>query len=168
MDLKFHDIPNTVLGAVTSAVSLGVFMLNVHVSGGREMLRQAVKGATLVKPKPLLIGVTVLTSLSSHDLKELGHHDSAERVVLNYAKIAKEEGLDGVVCSVHEVQEIKKMCRKNFITVTPGIRIEDNSRQDQKRTATLKEAIQSGTDYMVLGRSITESPNLLEKLSCFI
>jgi len=158
LDLKYHDIPNTVAAAVKAASKLGVFMLNVHVAGGIEMMRAAKQAAREANDKAdkklLLIGVTVLTSMST----------PSDKSVVDYAKLAKEAGLDGVVSSVHEVEAIKKACGADFITVTPGIRTADDQKDDQSRIATPQRAIQAGSDYLVMGRSIFNAANPIEKL----
>lgn len=162
LDLKFHDIPNTVFEAVRSAAELGVWMLNIHISGGSSMLKHAKMALDSYKNPPLLIGVTMLTSLSDEDVNEIGIADISSSI-LNLAKLAKEQNLDGVVCSPQEVSEIKKSFGDNFIAVTPGIRpiLTDD---DQIRVSTPKEALENGSDYLVIGRPITSSPNPLKSL----
>jgi len=151
LDLKFHDIPNTVAQAIESAGKLGVNMVNVHAAGGPEMLQAAVKSASAF-PDMTLIAVTVLTSdpMPAQQAKEL----AVERALL-----AKNAGLHGVVCSVHEVANIKAACGNDFITVTPGIRWGNQDIQDQKRIADPSFAIQSGSDYLVVGRPIIQAEN---------
>ena len=151
LDLKFFDIPNTVANAVRQAVRLKVKMLTLHILGDEEMLRQAVAAAKdearrLRIKRPLLIGVTVLTS------KEANSSD-----VLTLAKIGLESGLDGVVCSVREAASLRKKINKKFVIVTPGIRPAGVSRNDQKRTATVAEAVRAGSDFLVIGRPILEA-----------
>jgi len=153
LDLKFHDIPNTVAGAVKSAVSLKVFMLTVHTQGGGEMLEAAVdaaeeKAAALGIPKPLIVGVTVLTS-------QAARADLAQ-TVLERARLAQSTGLDGVVASVEEAAAIRKDLGKGFVIVTPGIRPAGAEAGDQKRVATPAAAIKSGSDYLVVGRPIVQ------------
>ena len=169
LDLKYHDIPNTVAGACRKASELGVFMLNVHAMGGLEMM-QAAKTAIdeSSKHKPLLIAVTVLTSFSEKNLKEVGISIPLKQLVLHYAKLAQNAGMDGVVCSVQEAKEIKEECGKNFLVVVPGIRLEEKKvfKEDQKRSSSIKEALHSGADFLVLGRSLfqTKDPvSLLKK-----
>lgn len=159
LDLKFHDIPNTVFDACTAAAELGVWMLNVHVSGGVAMMRAARSAIDSFsqEKRPLLIGVTVLTSLDEADLTFLGVHDSVENTVLRFAKAAQSCGLDGVVCSAKEIKILKENCDQDFLLVTPGIRLESDSKDDQKRTVTPQEALQAGADYLVIGRSITQA-----------
>jgi orotidine-5'-phosphate decarboxylase len=160
LDLKFHDIPNTAAGAVRSATRNGAHMLTLHASGGREMMAAAVKAAEEEsarsgKPKPILLGVTVLTSLKDEQLRQVGFADRVADQVLRLATLAKESGLDGVVCSPHEIEIIKKECGVDFLVVTPGIRPVWAAAQDQKRIMTPAEAILKGADYLVIGRPIT-------------
>jgi orotidine-5'-phosphate decarboxylase len=149
LDLKFHDIPNTVAEAVESAGKLGVQMLNVHAGGGPDMLKRASEAA-LDFPDMKLIAVTVLTS----DPMPAG---DAMRVALERARMTQDAGLDGVVCSVHEAAAIKDACGAGFITVTPGIRWGDQDAQDQKRIADPGHAIESGSDYLVVGRPVLQA-----------
>jgi len=167
LDLKFHDIPNTVFDACAAAAELGVWMMNVHVSGGIEMMRAARRAIDQFSPRPLLIGVTILTSLDEKQLHWLGIKDSVENTVLKFAKAAKECGLDGVVCSAHEAPLLRKELGKDFLLVTPGIRLESDENQDQKRVMTPKAAFAAGADYLVMGRSITgasDPVSILNKL----
>jgi len=166
LDTKFHDIPNTVAEAVASAAELGVFMCNMHASGGIEMMKAARNAVSKLEKKPLLMGVTILTSLSSEDLKQLGYKDDVASMVLRLAKLSKEAGMDGVVCSVGDVEMIKAALGKDFITVTPGIRFSDSSFKgdDQKRVATPERAHQVGSDYWVVGRSLFRSEDPLTLL----
>jgi len=158
LDLKFHDIPNTVYEAVKSSADLGVWMVNVHASGGREMLDAAKKALDGYKNPPLLIGVTLLTSLSEESLKDIGLTGLPEQV-LRLASLAKEVGLNGVVCAPSDITSIKNKFGKEFLTVTPGIRPSKSNLNDQRRVATPSEAIESGSDFIVIGRPITESKN---------
>src|SRR3989338_2789898 len=170
LDLKYHDIPNTVAEACRAAAEMGVWMLNVHVSGGRNMLIAA-REAIDEFPKhqrPLLIGVTVLTSLDDNDLKQLGMHDSVENTVLRLAKNAKEAGLDGVVCSANEVTLLRKIVGDDFLLVTPGIRLPGDDSNDQKRVMTPEAAFAAGADYIVMGRSIVQADDPVEKLQSVI
>lgn len=165
LDLKFHDIPNTAAHAVAAAAELGVWMVNVHASGGVRMMTAA-REALLPfgKDAPLLIAVTVLTSMEAEDLRgigiELSPADYAERL----ARLTKECGLDGVVCSAHEATRLKASCGQAFKLVTPGIRPAGSSAGDQRRIMTPVEAAKAGVDYMVIGRPITQSPAPAETL----
>ena len=158
LDLKFHDIPNTVYEAVKSSADLGVWMVNVHASGGREMLDAAKKALDGYKNPPLLIGVTLLTSLSEESLIDIGLTGLPEQV-LRLAGLVKEMGLNGVVCAPSDITSIKNKFGKEFLTVTPGIRPSKSNLNDQRRVATPSEAIESGSDFIVIGRPITESKN---------
>jgi orotidine-5'-phosphate decarboxylase len=154
LDLKFHDIPNTVASAVRQAVRLKVKMVTMHTSGGEEMLSRAAQAAKeeagkLKIPKPILLGITVLTSDKSKK-------DTIAEVVRR-AKLAQSAGLDGVVCSVHEASAVRKACGKSFIIVTPGIRLKSGDAADQKRVATAADAFAAGADYIVVGRPILEA-----------
>lgn len=159
LDLKFHDIPNTVFDACTAAAELGVWMVNVHISGGMEMMRAARNAIDQFprEKRPLLIGVTVLTSLDENDLKLLGINDSVENTVLHMAQQASECGLDGVVCSAKEASLLRKKLSKDFLLVTPGIRLASDDAGDQKRILTPQAAFAAGADYLVMGRSITQA-----------
>ena len=164
LDLKFHDIPNTVANAVRSATRLGVFMMNVHVQGGFDMMKQAVHAAKEESDKlkinrPIILGVTVLTSMGDKDLKDLEIRKGVKSQVTYLAKLAKDAGLDGVVASADEIQPIRWTCGDDFIIVTPGIRPAWAQKGDQKRTATPAEAVKMGTDYIVVGRPILEAPD---------
>jgi orotidine-5'-phosphate decarboxylase len=156
LDLKFHDIPHTVAGACRSAARLGVWMMNVHASGGEAMLRAAREAVDSVARPPLLIAVTVLTSLSAPDLERVGFSSSSvSENVERLARLARACGLDGVVCSAQEAQVVRKATGDDFILVTPGIRLESDKRDDQARVVTPREAVRLGADYLVIGRSIT-------------
>ena len=166
LDLKFHDIPNTVYEAVKSAADLGIWMVNVHASGGRAMLEASKKALEGFDQPPLLIAVTVLTSLSEDSLNEVGIKDLSEQV-LRLAKLTNECDLNGVVCASTDVKAIKNRFGKDFVTVTPGIRPNDSKVNDQNRISTPSEAVKNGSDYLVIGRPITESENptkALEKI----
>ena len=160
LDLKFHDIPNTVAKAVKAAADLGVWMVNVHASGGRRMMEAAKK---ILEPygdeAPLLIAVTVLTSMDQEDLNELGIHSTPAEQVKHLAKLTQLSGLDGVVCSSHEAEELKNLLGHSFKLITPGIRPAGSEAGDQRRIKTPKEAIESGSDYLVIGRPITQAQN---------
>ena len=156
LDLKFHDIPNTVHEAVKSAADLGVWMVNVHASGGKQMLEASKKALQQFSNPPLLIAVTVLTSLSQEFLSEIGL-DNLDDQVFRLTRMAKESGLDGVVCSASDAESVKQEFGEEFLTVTPGIRPSGSSLDDQSRVSTPSEAIASGSDYLVIGRPITGS-----------
>lgn len=158
LDLKFHDIPNTVAKACKTAADLGVWMMNVHASGGLAMMEAAVDALTVYKnDKPILIAVTVLTSFKEEHLVDIGVHSSLNSQVEGLAQLAKKAGLDGVVCSALEVKKTKANCGVNFITVTPGIRLANSSIDDQSRIMTPEQAIKQGSDYLVVGRPITRA-----------
>lgn len=157
LDLKFHDIPNTVAGAVRAALPLRPFMLNVHGSGGAAMMRAAAAAAREVPPeaRPLVLAVTVLTSLGDEDLASVGVAGSAMDQVTRLARLAQESGLDGVVCSAREVAVLREVCGPDFKLVVPGIRPAWSTTDDQKRVVTPGEAVARGADYLVIGRPIT-------------
>ncbi|MBB1365530.1 orotidine-5'-phosphate decarboxylase [Pseudoalteromonas sp. SR44-5] len=158
LDLKFHDIPNTVAKAVTAAAKMGVWMVNVHASGGVEMMTKAKQALEQFGDKaPLLIAVTVLTSMDETELKRLGVDKTPEQQVIYLAKLAKESGLDGVVCSAQEAKQLKSLLGNDFKLVTPGIRPAGSDAGDQKRIMTPKQAIEDGSDYLVVGRPITQA-----------
>jgi orotidine-5'-phosphate decarboxylase len=157
LDLKFHDIPSTVAGAVRAAASLGVAMLTLHVAGGPAMLRAAVEAAHLEEPCPKLLGVTVLTSLDDADLAALGVRHKVTDQVLRLAELAWAAGLDGVVCSPHELAALRQRFDRAFKLVVPGIRPSAFAQRDQKRTLAPAEAIAAGADLLVIGRPITDA-----------
>lgn len=170
LDLKLHDIPNTVKGGMKNLAALGVDIVNCHCAGGIEMMKAAkqglIEGTPEGKEVPKLIGVTILTSTSQEAMnQELGIPGAVLDTVVHYAKNAKEAGLDGVVCSVHEARAIHEACGNDFMTVTPGIRLAGNSVDDQKRVATPTLARQQGCDMIVVGRSITKAENPAETYS---
>jgi orotidine-5'-phosphate decarboxylase len=155
LDLKFHDIPNTVAGAVAAAKSLRVWLLNVHASGGADMMRAAAKAAA-GPGRPLVIAVTVLTSFSEDAYRAItGTTRTIEVQVLHLARETKTAGLDGVVASPHEIRAIRQECGPGFLIVTPGVRPADAALNDQQRVMTPAEAIRAGADYLVIGRPIT-------------
>ena len=164
LDLKFHDIPNTTANAVAVAADLGVWMVNVHASGGRRMMNACVEKLSAYKCKPLLIGVTVLTSMQSEDLTEIGLAVSPLEQVTKLAALTHECGLDGVVCSSHEVTDLKAKFGADFKLITPGIRPSFSVQGDQRRVMTPREAIIAGSDYLVIGRPITQAEAPLEAL----
>lgn len=158
MDLKFHDIPNTVSKACKAGADLGVWMMNVHAAGGTNMMhaaRDALESYGV--DRPLLIAVTVLTSFNQNELSTIGINIPIIEQVKKLAVLAKESGLDGVVCSAQEVKVIKNICDVPFITVTPGIRLETSPKDDQSRVMTPKQAMEVGSDYLVVGRPITQA-----------
>ena len=164
LDLKLHDIPNTVAGAVRSAFKHGVQMMTIHTSGGREMMAKASETARQIaaetgRPKPILLGVTVLTSLKGPDLEEVGLSSDVASQVLRLAGLAKAAGLDGVVCSPQEIEVLRQEYGRDLIIVTPGIRPVWAAAQDQKRIMTPAEAVAKGADYLVIGRPITGAPS---------
>ena len=166
LDLKFHDIPNTVYESVRSAANLGVWMVNVHASGGSKMLDASKKALEGFDKPPLLIGVTILTSISEEILTEVGFNN-LDKQVMRLTKLAHRSGLDGVVCAASDASKVKQTCGESFLTVTPGIRPRDADLNDQSRTSTPKEAIANGSDFLVIGRPITgsEDPtNALENI----
>ncbi len=155
LDLKFHDIPNTAAAAVREAASLGIWMLNLHASGGKAMLLAAREAVESLRHKPLLIAVTMLTSIGDHDLAEIGLSGSTTENVILMARLAAQCGFDGVVCSPLEVAAVKAAVSESFITVTPGIRTGGAEKFDQQRVAAPADVIASGGDYLVVGRPIT-------------
>jgi orotidine-5'-phosphate decarboxylase len=155
LDLKYHEIPNTVAGAVRAAADLGVWMVNVHASGGRRMMEAARDVLGAYQTPPLLIAVTVLTSLSDEDMAELGWRDSPQERVSCLAALAADSGMDGVVCSAREAGRLKNERGKEFSLVTPGIRLASDDAGDQRRVVTPVDAVAGGSDYLVIGRSIT-------------
>jgi orotidine-5'-phosphate decarboxylase len=164
LDLKFHDIPNTVAGAVKSVVPLKPFMINVHAVGGRVMMQAAADAARDAAQKhmvdrPLVIGVTVLTSMDEHDLNQVGVAGAVFDQVRRLAELAKMSGLDGVVCSPHEAEMIRRDLGPNFKLITPGVRPAWAAANDQKRVMTPHEAVAAGADYVVIGRPITAAPD---------
>ena len=165
LDLKFHDIPNTVAGAVREATRLAVFMLNVHASGGTAMMRAAAEAAAEAAkefgiPRPICLGVTVLTSLDRAALQhDLGLASSVEGHVVHLAERAREAGLDGCVASPHEIRRLRSLMPRTWVIVTPGVRPAGGGADDQVRTATPAAAIRAGADYLVVGRPITAAPD---------
>lgn len=157
LDLKFHDIPNTVAGACRAAARLGVWMVNVHASGGEAMLRAARDALTDAKRPPLLIGVTILTSLGAADLARVGFQGTPEENVERLAGLAHGCGLDGVVCSALEAPRLRAAFGPGFKLVTPGIRLEGAEAHDQSRVVTPREALRLGADYLVIGRPIAQA-----------
>jgi orotidine-5'-phosphate decarboxylase len=161
LDLKFHDIPNTVAHAVRSAAKLGVFMVNIHALGGSEMMVRAVEAARESEKKLKLLGVTVLTSMDQSSIGEVGIEKKIEEEVVSLARLGKEAGLDGVVASPNETGLIRKNLGKDFLIVTPGIRPAGAKKRDQKRVMNPKDAVTAGADYIVVGRPIIETKDPL-------
>lgn len=161
LDLKYHDIPNTVARACSAAASLGVWMVNVHASGGRRMMEAAAESIANHQNKPLLIAVTVLTSMSQEDLIELGINLTPAQHALKLATLAKSSALDGIVCSAQEAAEMRNALGKDFLLVSPGIRPTGSKADDQRRIMTPSDALLAGSDYLVIGRPITQSDNPL-------
>jgi orotidine-5'-phosphate decarboxylase len=165
LDLKLHDIPITVYKTIKTLMELDIAIINVHSSGGRDMLEAAAKARSEFKDKSTkLIAVTVLTSLDDNDIEEIGYKDNSEDLVLRLASLAKDSGLDGVVCSAKEISLIKSKLGKNFILVVPGIRLEKDNKNDQKRVMSPKKAINAGADLLVIGRPITDSKDPLKTI----
>ena len=165
LDLKFHDIPNTVAAACRAAARLGVWMINVHALGGRAMLQAAREALENGPSRPHLIAVTLLTSMQDADLAELGITGDAQQNVLRLARLAQDCGLDGVVCSAREVSALRQTMGSEFWLVTPGIRPAQAERGDQARVATPQEAIDNGSSYLVIGRPITQAEDPLAALA---
>jgi orotidine-5'-phosphate decarboxylase len=164
LDLKFHDIPNTVAKAIAATAGMNMFMMTVHTSGGQAMLKAAIEASDRVaqmtgKDRPLIIGVTLLTSLDQDDIAILGFRENLQDQVLRLADLAQSAGLDGVVCSPFEIAPIRKACGSDLKLIVPGIRPEGSDAGDQKRILTPKEALKRGADYLVIGRPITEAPD---------
>lgn len=155
LDLKYHDIPNTVAAACSAAADLGVWMVNVHASGGTKMMRLAAERLANRSTRPLLIGVTILTSLGEGDIAEIGYSGSPQENVLRLAALAEDSGLDGVVCSPREVEALRSARGSDFALVTPGVRPSGAALDDQKRVMTPGDAIIAGSSYLVVGRPIT-------------
>jgi len=164
LDLKFHDIPNTVAKACEAASNLGVWMLNVHASGGTAMMQAALEGLNKSKHSPYLIAVTVLTSMSQANLNEIGIENNIENQVLNLAKLTQLAGLHGVVCSALEAELLKRHLALDFLLVTPGIRPASASKDDQSRILTPTQALTAGASYLVIGRPITQAANPIDAL----
>lgn len=164
LDLKFHDIPNTVSKACQAASNLGVWMLNVHASGGSAMMQAALESVNKSNHKPFLIAVTVLTSMNQAGLNEVGIENSLENQVLKLARLTQQAGLHGVVCSALEAQLLKQHLPNDFLLVTPGIRPANVNQDDQSRVVTPAQALGMGATYLVVGRPITQAENPLKAL----
>jgi len=165
LDLKFHDIPNTVAQACKAAAQLGVWMINVHALGGRAMMNAAREAIESAAHKPKVIAVTVLTSMTETDLREVGIESSSLAQVMRLAELTSDCGLDGVVCSALEAAAIRDRLGSRFLRVTPGIRLPEDAAGDQKRIMTPQLAIRSGSSYLVVGRSVTRSTDPLAVLA---
>ena len=163
LDLKYHDIPNTVANACKAAADLGVWMMNVHALGGPAMLAAA-RNALSGPDAPLLIAVTILTSSSDDDLKAVGIEQGTRNMVRRLAALSKEQGLDGVVCSAQEASDLRSSLGQDFILVTPGIRLPADDAGDQKRIVSPVDAVRQGSDYLVIGRPITQADDPGQKL----
>lgn len=168
LDMKYHDIPNTVAGACRAAADLGCWMMNVHASGGSKMLEAAAEAISNLRSRPLLIAVTILTSLDNDDLREIGFAQDTREMTQRLAKLACEAGLDGVVSSAHDVVATKSSLGSDFLVVTPGIRPAGGTTGDQARIATPRNAVASGADYLVIGRPVTQANDPLAALDAII
>ncbi len=164
LDLKFHDIPNTTAQACKAAAALGVWMVNVHALGGRKMLEAAREAVDSSAHRPKLIAVTMLTSMAQEDLADIGIAATPAEMVLRLAVLARDSGLDGVVCSAQEAALLREQCGKEFCLVTPGIRPAQASLDDQSRVMTPLAALQAGASYLVIGRPITRAADPLQAL----
>ena len=164
LDLKFHDIPNTVAKAVSAAADLGAWMTNVHASGGTRMMTAAREAVENHGGDMLLIAVTVLTSMDETDLQQVGVNSVAGDQVLALANLTKQAGLDGVVCSAQEATHLKQQLGQDFKLITPGIRLTDSASDDQRRIVSPAQAIEQGSDYLVIGRPITQAENPMQML----
>ena len=170
LDLKLHDIPNTVYMALKNLLSHNVWMTNIHLLGGEEMIQAAREARESIKSEALLVGVSVLTSLSEKNIKKIGFDMQIPELVKTLSLIAKKNNIDGVVCSANEVLKIKKNFGDDFITVTPGIRIQQKN-DDQSRVSNLEDATKNGSDFIVIGREITASENIskmIKKVDSYI
>jgi len=172
LDVKMHDIPNTVKGGAASVTRLGVDLFNVHAAGGVRMMEAALEGAEAAsggRPRPRVIAVTQLTSTSQAVLNdEIGIPGTAEEAVVRYARLARRAGLDGVVASAREVRAVKAACGGGFLAVTPGIRPASASADDQERIMTPREALDAGADFLVIGRPITAAPDPREAFESIV
>jgi orotidine-5'-phosphate decarboxylase len=164
LDLKFHDIPTTVARACTSAARLGVWMVNVHALGGGTMIAAARDALDALENRPLLIAVTILTSMDEDDLRQIGITASPGEAASRLAGLARKNGADGIVCSAHEAASIRSRFGEAFLRVTPGIRLAENAADDQKRVMTPSLAVQNGASYLVIGRPVTRAEDPAEVL----
>ncbi|MGD9888738.1 MAG: orotidine-5'-phosphate decarboxylase [Halothiobacillaceae bacterium] len=168
LDLKFHDIPHTVAQAVKAAADLGVWMVNVHALGGRRMMEAAREALVSYAERPLLIAVTVLTSMEAQDLQEVGLHGEVSEHVRRLASLSKDCGLDGVVCSAREASDLRNLWGEAGVLVTPGIRKPGAPADDQRRTVSAREALQLGASQLVIGRPITQATSPQAALEGFL
>ena len=157
LDLKYHDIPNTVASACKIAAQMGIWMVDMHAGGGQRMMEAAAEAVSQFQQRPYLIGVTVLTSMAQTDLAQTGVDRSIDEQVMHLARLSQQSGLDGVVCSAQEAVILRDQLGKEFLLVTPGIRLNSKSEDDQRRIMTPKEALAAGSSYLVMGRPITRS-----------
>ena len=165
LDLKFHDIPNTVAKACKAAAELGVWMVNVHASGGAKMMQAAADAlVNYGSQRPLLTGVTILTSMDEQQFSDIGYQRNIKQQVIHFAKMAKDSGLDGVVCSAQEASELRAELGEDFNLVTPGIRPVGSEQGDQSRIMTPEKALRAGSSYLVIGRPITQATDPLKSL----
>tara|TARA_Y100000590_G_C15525346_1_gene941007 strand:+ start:362 stop:1045 length:684 start_codon:yes stop_codon:yes gene_type:complete len=164
LDLKFHDIPNTVRKSVEASMELGVWMLNVHASGGTDMLKAASEALKGAQNKPILLGVTILTSIDQQVLNKIGFRHNLEDQVFLLAEQCQKMGLDGIVCSPNELPALRKRFNEEFLLVCPGIRSNEEDKDDQKRTSTPSSAIKMGADFLVIGREITRDKNPTDRV----
>ena len=164
LDLKFHDIPNTVAAACAAAADLGVWMTNVHASGGRRMMEAASNRLQQMQEAPMLVAVTILTSMGQEDIAEIGYPGTPAENVLRLAQLADDSGMDGIVCSPLEAQLVRPAVSDGFRLVTPGVRPASALRDDQKRVMTPADAIRNGADFLVIGRPITGAADPLQAL----
>ena len=170
LDLKLHDIPNTVSKSLANICNLGVWMSNIHLLGGQEMIEAATSAVKGLNSEMILVGVTILTSLNENNLVEMGFNSSAEDLAIKLAKLGKQNGIDGVVCSIGDISGIKASLGGDFLSVTPGVRMIQDI-DDQKRAGSIYDAIQFGTDFVVIGREITQAKNpegVLKKIESLI
>lgn len=167
LDLKFHDIPNTVSRAIKASCNLGIWMVNVHASGGKQMLLAAREAVDSSSNKPILIAVTILTSYDNYSFQELGFKNNLLDQIAYLATLSENSGMDGIVCSANDIPSIKPLVKEKFQFITPGVRL-TNSNNDQKRVTTPEDAIKQGSNYLVIGRPITSSEDpaaLIEKIN---
>jgi len=173
LDLKFHDIPNTVARAGEAAMGLGVSMFNVHASGGKKMMEETVTAVRTMAekkqiPMPIILAVTILTSLNDSDIRDMGFRGTTREAVVRLAQMAQDAGVSGVVASAQDVGDLRKTCGNDFLIVTPGIRGAGDAADDQKRTLSPREAILQGSDYLVVGRPIRLAENPVQEADAIV